>query len=744
MKDLPNIARVLLNLSLDRSFDYRIPEQLRGRITAGMRVIVPFGRGDGERRAYVVAVGSDSRHGDLKEVIAVCEDHPALPQSLLKIGEWMADYYCCAGELAVRTLLPGAVRSGKIKPKTKAFYFLNDMSRAADYIAKNARARSKCAVIRTLMLHPGIESEALESESGASKAVLKELVKLDLVTTEDRAVERNPFAGTELLRTEPLPPTDEQAAALKVMFERMEHPESAAPHVILLHGVTGSGKTEVYLQAIARAVEQGREAIVLVPEISLTPQTVERFRSRFGDMVSVLHSGLTDGERYDEWMKVHRGKVKIAVGARSALFAPFRNLALIIVDEEHDTSYKQSEAPRYNARDVAVMRGKLENALVILGSATPSMESYYNAQTGKYTLCRLTKRSDPSILMPEVKIIDMRLEGTEEGKLPFLSKFLVQAVRERIARGEQSILFLNRRGFARQMACDLCGYVAMCPDCSVAYTYHRKTQMLTCHLCASSREAPAVCPNCGSEHIRYSGAGTERIENISLDCFKGARIARMDSDSMTRPSLYAKVLSQFRRGELDILIGTQMIAKGLHFPNVTLVGIVNADMGLFMPDFRAAERSFQLLTQVAGRAGRGEVKGEVLVQTCTPFNPPLMYAAGHDYEGFYREEIAIREELKYPPFGHMMIVHFRGEDPEGILRTAAELMEKVRPQLDPETIVSEPAPAPIERVKGKYRFMAAFRSGKLAPLRRALRREIYSVRRPDVEIYVDVDPISML
>ena len=373
MKESPNIARVLLNLSLDRSFDYRIPEPLCGRITAGMRVVVPFGRGDSEREAYVVAVGSDSVHGELKEIIRICEDHPALPPALLKIGEWMADYYCCAGELAVRTLLPGAVRSGKVKVKTKAFYFLNDMRKAANYIAENPRAKGRCAALKALMLRPGIEAEVLESESGASKAVLRELVRLELVTIEDRAIERNPFAGTELLRTEPLPPTDEQAAALKVIFERMVHPESGAPHVILLHGVTGSGKTEVYLQAIARAVEQGREAIVLVPEISLTPQTVERFRARFGDMVSVLHSGLTDGERYDEWMKVHNGKVKIAVGARSALFAPFRNLALIIVDEEHDTSYKQSEAPRYNARDVAVMRGKLENALVILGSATPSM-----------------------------------------------------------------------------------------------------------------------------------------------------------------------------------------------------------------------------------------------------------------------------------------------------------------------------------------------------------------------------------
>ena len=381
---------------------------------------------------------------------------------------------------------------------------------------------------------------------------------------------------------------------------------------------------------------------------------------------------------------------------------------------------------------------------MILGSATPSLESYYNALSGKYTLCKLTKRSDPSILMPDVKIIDMRLEAKEDGRQPFLSKFLIEAVRSRIARGEQSIIFLNRRGYARQLNCDLCGYVAMCPECSIAYTYHKRSQMLTCHLCASSIEAPAVCPNCGSEHIRYSGAGTERIETISRDVFRGARIARMDSDSMTKPSAYAKVLSQFRRGEIDILIGTQMIAKGLHFPNVTLVGIVNADMGLNMPDFRAAERSFQLLTQVAGRAGRGEMRGEVLVQTLSPFNPSIQFAAAHDFEGFYKEEIVVREELKYPPFGHMMIVHFRGEEPEEIIRTASALMEKIKPYVDADTLLSDPAPAPIERVKGKYRYMATFRYGKLAPLRRALRNEIYTAKSRHVEIYVDVDAISMM
>ena len=745
MKNLPRIARVLLDLSLDRNFDYAVPPDLAAEIRVGMRVIVPFGT-SGERPAYVVAFAESSPYPTLKPILSICRDNTSLPDALIRLGEWMADYYCCARETAIRNLLPGAVRSGKVKQKTCAWYFPADRDTVNRYILDNPKAKARCAVLRVLLRNTrGMDAPQLLKEAETSMATLKKLLEDKVIAVERRGVERDPFKGVNILPTQPKPPSLEQETALELIFRKYHERRPGESHVILLHGVTGSGKTEVYLQTIAEVLKDGGEAIVLVPEISLTPQTVERFRARFGDQVSVLHSGLSDGERYDEWMKVQSGKVRIAVGARSALFAPFRHLALIVVDEEHDSSYKQSEAPRYNARDVAVVRGKFENALVILGSATPSVESYHNALTGKYSLAKLTRRHDPSILMPDVNVTDMRLESDDEGRIPFFSKGLVEAVRERIRRGEQSIIFLNRRGFARQLNCPECGYIAMCPECSVALTYHQRSQTLTCHFCGAADSAPEQCPQCGSPKIRYRGSGTERIESVFGELFKGARIARMDSDTMTRPSLYEKTLASFRRGEIDILIGTQMIAKGLDFPNVTFVGVVNADLGLYIPgDFRAQEHAFQLLTQVSGRAGRGGIHGEVLIQTCNPFNSAIQFAAQHDYEGFFKEEIALREELAFPPFGHVMLVHFRGEDAEKVLLTAKRIMEAVRPAIAPETRVTEPAPAPVERIAGKYRFAAVFMGTKLAGTRRALKRAIYADKHPGVDVYVDMDALSFL
>ena len=745
MEKPPKIAKVLLDLSLDRSFDYAVPPEMAGEIRIGMHVMVPFGSG-GERAAFIVAFAETSPYPSLKSIRSICRDNTSLPDSLIRLSEWMADYYCCARETAIRNLLPGAVRGGKIKQKTETWYFPSDRDTVVRYMLDNPRSKGRCALLKVLMRNSrGMAAAQLLREAGCSMGTLKKLLDEKIVAAEERGVDRDPFKGADILPTQPQIPSPEQAAALELIREKMHARRLEESRVILLHGVTGSGKTEVYLQTIADVLKAGGEAIVLVPEISLTPQTVERFRSRFGDQVSVLHSGLSDGERYDEWMKVQNGRVKIAVGARSALFAPFRHLALIVVDEEHDSSYKQSEAPRYNARDVAVVRGKIENALVILGSATPSVESYYNATVGKYALAQLTRRHDPSILMPEVTITDMRLESDDEGHIPFFSKGLIDAVWNRIRRGEQSIIFLNRRGFARQLVCPACGYIAMCQECSVALTYHKRSETLTCHFCGAAMPAPEVCPLCGSREIRYQGNGTERVESIFKDVFKGARIARMDSDTMSRPSLYEKNLAAFRKGDLDILIGTQMIAKGLDFPNVTFVGVVNADMGLYAPgDFRAQEHAFQLLTQVSGRAGRGGIHGEVLIQTCSPFNSAIQFAAEHDYGSFFEEEIELRKELSYPPFNHVMLIHFRGTDAEQVLLTAKKLMEKIRPSIAPDTKVTEPAPAPVERIAGKYRFIALFMGTKLAGLRRAVKRAIYAEKHAGVDIYVDMDALSFL
>ncbi len=738
---------VLMNLSLDKTFDYLIPPRLQGQIVPGMKVNVLFGNSRKPRQAHVVKLIPAPERDDLKEILSICDEQPVIPDSLSRLGTWIADYYCCTKEQALRALLPAAVRSGKVKSRKERAYYLASPEEAANYLEKlGKRSPARAAAIQTLLLHPGASPELLGALTGITSAQLGALVKSGVLTMAEHNVDRDPFRNATILQTTPLPLTGDQGAALDRIRQMLDHRSEHDPHVLLLHGVTCSGKTEVYLQAIAHVLEQGGDAIVLVPEISLTPQTVTRFRGRFGEQVSVLHSGLTDGERHDEWMKVHRGTVRIAVGARSALFAPFRNLKLIIVDEEHDSSYKQSEAPRYHARDVAVVRGQMEHALVILGSATPSLETWHNAETGKYALASMPKRWDPDIVLPNVEIVDMRLEIKEDQRMPTFSKMLIDAVHSRLTRGEQCILFLNKRGYSRQLECTACGYIPSCSECSMTYTYHKHSESMICHLCGAAVRAFTVCPQCGGTELKYKGFGTEKIEILSQKLFPSARIARMDSDTMTKPGLYEKVLSSFRRGDLDILIGTQMIAKGLDFPNVTLVGVINADMGLFSPDFRAHERTFQLLAQVAGRAGRGVVPGQVIVQTVVPDNPAILCAKHHSCEDFFAEEMPIRKELALPPFAHFSILHFEGDDMLEIQTHAQELLDRIQNHF-PQLEISPLAPAPYERIKGKYRYMAALRIARpKASFRKYLREEAMAWRKnvKRVEFYVDVDALSML
>jgi len=738
------LARVIVHLSLDRSFDYIIPEHLEPEIFPGVQVVVPFAYGT--RNGFVLSLENESEYplNKIKYIKEVRGDHPNISPSLMKLAEWMAEYYCCSLEQAVRALLPGAVRSGKQKKKTVDTFFLKVSAEDAQkfIFEQGRRSKAKSAILKVLMHHHGITRESLLREAGVrSSAVINQLIQASLIEKEKKTVLRDPFANISVIATKPQKPTREQQKALEVIFDLLNGKNEK--HAILLHGVTGSGKTEVYLQAIEKVLISGKEAIVLVPEISLTPQTTERFRARFGDLVSVLHSALGDGERYDEWMKIYEGKVKIAVGARSALFAPFRNLGLIVVDEEHENSYKQDEAPRYHARDVAVMRGYMENAAVILGSATPSLESVYNTQKGKYLLLELTRRVD-DFLMPEMRVVDMRNEAIETGGAKIFSRDLASEIYNRVTRGEQTIIFLNRRGFATQMLCQKCGYVAECLNCSIAYTYHRKRSCLSCHLCGTVIPAPVLCPKCHAEEIRYSGLGTEKIESAAKKLFPTARIARMDSDTMTAKNCYEKTLNAFRAGGIDILIGTQMIAKGLHFPNVTLVGIVYADLSLHIPDFRAHERTFQLLTQVAGRAGRGEISGKVIVQTYTPFNPAIQYALNHDFKGFFDEEIEIRKALTYPPAGHLIVVHFRGIERSAVEAAANSFANAINPYLHEQIFVSGPAPAPLEKIKNKYRFQIIYRGKMLKNLRAVLRHYVLHVKHPKgVKVYIDADAVSM-
>jgi primosomal protein N' (replication factor Y) len=529
-----------------------------------------------------------------------------------------------------------------------------------------------------------------------------------------------------------------------------------ASRTFLLHGVTGSGKTEIYLQAIAHALEQGKGAIVLVPEISLTPQTVERFKARFSSgtlqtLVAVLHSHLSAGERHDEWHKIRQGRARIVIGARSAIFAPVEPLGLIIVDEEHEATYKQEEAPRYHARDVAVMRGQMENAVVVLGSATPSMESFYNCKNGKFTLLELPERVDNQKL-PLVRVVDMRQAASgargKEGSIPIFSPQLKEAITKRLERGEQTILFLNRRGYSTSLQCPKCGYVANCPNCSLTLTYHRPEQKLSCHLCGHNERVPNVCPEpkCKNPAIRFAGTGTQKVEDILGKLFPRACIKRMDADVMRKKDDYRRVLGEFRHGEIDILIGTQMIAKGLHFPNVTLVGIIYADMALHQPDFRAGERTFQLLTQVAGRAGRGDVEGEVYVQAFTPFHPAIQYARRHDFVGFYEQEIEFRKQLHYPPTGRVALLTLKGRNEDKVKFSAEHLkreLDKRRTELGGLQI-SGPAPAPLLRAENFYRYQIMLRTRAMSRLSQSLSKIVQTLVLPDdVTLAVDIDPVNL-
>ncbi len=744
------IASVIVELSLDRKFDYRVPEELASSVKPGVRVEVPFGKST--RTGCVLEIHNVEKFQsrfELKNIIALKSNSPQLPPKLLELGRWMADYYCCSYENAVRALLPGAVRRGTAN-RGKRRFAIADQAAADEYFRSNyskKTAARRIAVLELLMQQDGLTAEEIEKSCGAGASVTKALLeqKLIKVSSVDPTGTRRQKFKSEVAPDSPRTPTAEQKIALDGIAEMLDAVDDPV-RTGLLFGVTGSGKTEVYLQSIAHTLEQGRSAIVLVPEISLTPQTVRRFRARFGNLLAVLHSRLTDAERREEWQKIYTGQAKIAIGARSALFAPLANLGLIVVDEEHENSYKQSEAPRYSARDVAVMRGKLENAAVLLGSATPSLESYYNALNGKYRLWTLNNRAEDSPL-PEVRVVDLALarakavENNEKSSSLFTPE-LVNAVRERLRLKEQIILFLNRRGFSRELGCpeEDCTWIAECPDCSKPYIYHRSRQMLSCGLCGRIEPAPVQCPQCNADVLKTRGVGTERIEDTARRLFAGARIERMDSDTMRGADAHEITLEKFRRGEIDILIGTQMIAKGLDFPNVTLVGVINADSGLNIPDVRASERTFQLLTQVAGRAGRGDKHGEVIIQTYSPYNDVIRFAVAQDFPAFYEYDSAVRQVLNYPPYGHLIALYARGENESDVLETIRQVFEQVKVYASEDIIAVEPAPAPLARIKGKYRYIATFRGEKISTVRRALRHWVlHGTWKKSVDLYIDMD-----
>ena len=747
------IARVTLDLAVRREFDYLIPNEMEQNVCDGTRVKVPFG--SREILGVVTAVLSESPHSNLREIIKIVGAQALVTPPILKLVRWIAEYYCCAPEIAMKAVLPDAVR--KEEEGWRERLYVRALPQHGELPKLTKRQEDLWAIIEEWRELPLQEFLRL---AGTTSGTIRKLEDKGLVSIAPQISERDPYAKEHILPTNPLELNNEQLVALNNIVKSIDclnSPENSTDknkgnHVFLLHGVTGSGKTEVYLQAIAHALEQGKGAIVLVPEISLTPQTVERFKARFSHgplqtLVAVLHSHLSSGERHDEWHKIRQGRARIVIGARSAVFAPVEPLGLVIVDEEHEHSYKQEEAPRYNARDLAVVRGKQEGAVVVLGSATPCMESYYNVQRKKYLLLSLTERADEKN-MPIVRIVDMRNASSKGKGTSIFSPQLHEAILQRLEKKEQVMLFLNRRGWSSSLQCPECGFVAECPNCSVSLTYHRSAQKLMCHICGHIDSAPSKCPeqNCGNASIRYSGLGTEKVEAALDKNFPSARVKRMDSDTLKRKEDYRRILGDFRSGKIDILVGTQMIAKGLHFPNVTLVGIIHADLSLHIPDFRAGERTFQLLTQVAGRAGRGDVEGEVYVQSFTPFHPAIQYARRHDYIGFYDQEIEFRQELHYPPVGRVALLTLRGRSEDRVRFFADHLrkeMDLLAIQLG-DIVVAGPAPAPLLRAENFYRYQIMIRTPRMPQLSRQLSTKFDSLKIPeDLRLIIDIDPVSL-
>jgi primosomal protein N' (replication factor Y) len=758
------IARVTLEMALRKEFDYSIPPELAGQINVGSRVQVPLGA----RKVLGCVTGlvEESAHARLKPILKVIGAQTLITPKILKLARWIGEYYCCAPEVALKAVLPEAVRHEQAGWRERLY--VHALPFAGELPKLPKRQEEVWNIIEERRELPLKELLELAETTAAT---IRRLEDRGLVTISAQISERDPYAREHILPSQALPLNPAQAQALSAIVSAMDRRPDASPaesssrntqhatrstqhvsRVFLLHGVTGSGKTEVYLQAIAHALECGQGAIVLVPEISLTPQTVERFKARFSSgplqtLVAVLHSHLSAGERHDEWHKIRQGRARIVIGARSAIFAPVDPLGLIIVDEEHEHTYKQEEAPRYHARDVAIVRGQMEGATVVLGSATPSLESFYNCTRGKYTLLQLLERADDK-QMPVVRIVDMR-QTVRRGKgVPIFSPQLQEAIAQRLERKEQVILFLNRRGYSTSLQCPRCGYVAGCPNCSISLTYHRQEQKLICHICGHNEGVPAVCPNqtCRNPEIRYAGLGTQKVEDTLGKLFPEARIVRMDSDALKRKEDYRRILGDFRTGRIDVLLGTQMIAKGLHFPNVTLVGIIYADLALHQPDFRAGERTFQLLTQVAGRAGRGDIEGEVFVQAFTPFHPAIQFARRHDFTGFYEQELEFREQLKYPPLSRIALLTLKGRNEEKVKFSADHLkreLDKILADLK-DLIMAGPAPAPLLRAETYYRYQIMLRFPRMTTLSQRLAKLTQSLSLPeDVSLIVDIDPVDM-
>ncbi|WP_368504022.1 primosomal protein N' [Alkalihalophilus sp. As8PL] len=798
------IAKVVVDVpsqQTDRLFDYRVPTEWQDVVKPGMRVVVPFG--PRTIQGFVIELTETSTHQKLKKIIDILDVIPVLTPELLKLGDWLTDETLSFKVSAYHVMLPAALRAkvkkevvisgdrGKLGMALQALFGKSDriswdvltkehpsLVRSVQkliqheeldlhYIVKDKgnkktervlslvptdqtldeilahvspRAKKQQDVLRSLFNQSEpIKTMELLSKLNTTRATLTPLLKNGLVIEGEQEVYRDPTGGKDFKQTKPLPLTDKQAMVIAPILQTLENNKHEA---FLVHGVTGSGKTEIYLQSIAKTLDNGGEAIVLVPEIALTPQMVDRFKGRFGSKVAVLHSGLSMGEKYDEWRKIHRGEVKVVVGARSAIFAPFTNLGLIIIDEEHEASYKQEENPRYHARDVAMYRGRYHRCPVILGSATPALESFARAKKGVYTLLPLSERVN-NRPMPSVNVIDMR-EELRLGNRSMFSTDLLEAMQKRLERGEQTVLFLNRRGYSTFVMCRDCGYVATCEHCDISLTYHRSHNQLKCHYCGHEEAMPQTCESCGSEHIRFFGTGTQKVEEELARVLPEARVIRMDVDTTRKKGAHEKLLTSFGNGQADILLGTQMIAKGLDFPKITLVGVLAADSMLHIPDFRSSERTFQLMEQVSGRAGRHELLGEVIIQTYSPEHYSIELVKSHDYEAYFEMEMRQRKQGGYPPYYYLTLLNVSHPEITKVIGVTEKITQFLKRELANDTVILGPVASPIARIKDRYRYQCMIKYKNepklVSSLREIQQHYLKEMNQGQLQISIDLQP----
>ena len=801
------IAEVIVDVTtkaIDRPFDYRVPDRFKGLVKAGMRVVVPFGPRKIQGFVTKIKEETDVQSGNIKDIVDLFDLSPVLTDELLELSHWLTEKTLSYHITALQSMLPAAMKAKyekeiqvlsaeELPQSLKELFGQQESILYADipleqlkpiqkhvqkghlevrYHVSQKSGKKKVRTLQTAVSKEKLEEKQeqlkknavkqkallafllqsnettflakdLQQQTGASSQTLKAFIQEGLLTESYEEIYRDPYQNRKFTPSTPLDLTIEQAEAAKPIHQAVS---DDTHETFLLHGVTGSGKTEIYLQTIDHVLQKGKEAIVLVPEISLTPQMVQRFKERFGSNVAVLHSGLSTGEKYDEWRKIHRKEVKLVVGARSAVFAPFENLGMIIIDEEHESSYKQEEMPRYHAKDVAIERAERHQCPVVLGSATPSLESYARAKKGVYTLLTLKRRVNQQQL-PHVSLIDMR-EELRNGNRSMFSEELMLRLKEVLERKEQAVLFLNKRGYSSFVMCRDCGYVEQCPHCEISLTYHRFQKRLKCHYCGHEAPVPAECPECHSEHIRYFGTGTQRVEEELTKVLPEARVIRMDVDTTSRKGAHEKLLTSFGHKEADILLGTQMIAKGLDFPDVTLVGVLSADTSLHIPDFRSSEKTFQLLTQVSGRAGRHEKAGSVIIQSYTPSHYSIELTKQHDYEAFYEQEMLHRRHQSYPPFYFLAMVTVSHEEVTKAAHVTDKIVQFLKMNCAPNTRILGPAASPIAKIKDRYRYQCVIkykRENELASLLRKIQDHYQKeMEQKQLMISIDMNPYMMM